>query len=90
MIEVPEIVNSTQMEESINFTKAYIGSIEWINNMTYGEILKNKKYSGCNLCSYKKYNDTIANSTPDDLIIGLLYSDFPNNLLTLVRSIRTT
>ncbi|EAY07011.1 hypothetical protein TVAG_174810 [Trichomonas vaginalis G3] len=90
MIEVPEIVNSTQMEESINFTKAYIGSIEWTNNMTYGEILKNKKYSGCNLCSYKKDNDTIANSTPDDLIIGLLYSDFPNNLLTLVRSIRTT
>lgn len=85
----PERSNSSYIE-SINFIEKYIDRIPWINDSSLPIKLIGKDWSQCQICKYPKMKKNVSNSNPEDLVLGLIFGGFPNNLLTLARSIRSS
>lgn len=84
-----EVANITLIEQITEYSTKFVSDVNWIYDKDIVSRIKSSDYHNCSLCSFKSTSDD-ANSSRDDLVLGLLYGEFPFNFLTLVRSIRTT
>lgn len=65
-------------------------NFNWINQSIFHNLHFKTDFSNCSLCKYPNNTNHKSNSSPRDLIMGLVYGTFPYNILTLARSIRST
>lgn len=77
------------ISEAISYAESNIGRIDWFHDPETPNLIKKHISTNCSLCDMNSTAE-FANSSPRDVILGLIYGNKLLNFLTLIRSIRST
>lgn len=78
-----------QLEFFKNESSQYFDSFDWMKEEEFEEKIENSNWKNCSFCG-KMHKTGTENSTPRDVVLGVLYGYQLINVLTFVRSLRST